>query len=198
MTVLHTLFFTRFSTLLLPRQEGDGAGEDVNDEDEEPPAGAGKGANLTPPPPPPAPPAPDTQLSLEWVYGYSAASSRASVRYTASDATPDGVGVVYPAGKVAVVLAQPLDEEGVEMEGDPALAAFFPVVGGVFAIFLSEIVFTSGMGRNFLSEVNCYVRHGTCDGNRYTGQKTVYRGDTSLCTVSFVACLSCRYAERVS
>lgn len=40
--------------------------------------------------------------------------------YTASGATPDGVGVVYPAGKVAVVLAQPVDEEGAETEGDRA------------------------------------------------------------------------------
>ena len=39
--------------------------------------------------------------------------------YTASGAAvSDGVGVVYPAGKVAVVLAQPLDEEGAEMEGE--------------------------------------------------------------------------------
>lgn len=87
------------------------------------------------PPPPPAPPAPDTQLSLEWVYGYSSASCRASACYfsatggngaaaTAGGASAGGsgggggVGVVYPAGKVAVVLSQPLDEEGAEAEGD--------------------------------------------------------------------------------
>ena len=85
------------------------------------------------PPPPPAPPAPDTQLSLEWVYGYSAAACRASACYfsatggsgAAAAATTDdasggggGVGVVYPAGKVAVVLSQPVDEEGAEVEGD--------------------------------------------------------------------------------
>lgn len=81
------------------------------------------------PPPPPAPPAPDTQLSLEWVYGYSAASCRASACYfsatggngaPAAEGAPGGggVGVVYPAGKVAVVLSQPLDEEGAEVEGD--------------------------------------------------------------------------------
>lgn len=110
----------------LPWQEGDEAGEDANDEDEDSPATAGKdAADLTPPPPPPAPPAPDTQLSLEWVYGYSAASSRASVCYTASGATPDGVGVVYPAGKVAVVLAQPVDEEGAETEGGRTLRHCF-------------------------------------------------------------------------
>lgn len=84
------------------------------------------------PPPPPAPPAPDTQLSLEWVYGYSAASCRASACYvsaaggnTTAAAGAEGVcgggggvGVVFPAGKVAVVLSQPLDEEGAEVEGE--------------------------------------------------------------------------------
>lgn len=29
-----------------------------------------------------------------------------------------GVGVVYPAGKVAVVLSPPVDEEGGEVEGE--------------------------------------------------------------------------------
>lgn len=104
--------------LVTPKQDGEEAGEDANADDEESATVAEKDKSLTPPPPPPAPPAPDTQLLLEWVYGYSAALSRASVRYTASGAVSgDGVGVVYPAGKVAVVLAQPLDEEGAEIEG---------------------------------------------------------------------------------
>lgn len=47
--------------------------------------------------------------------------------YTANGGTPAGAAVVYPAGKVAVVLAQPLDEEGAEMEGDRALTVkYFP------------------------------------------------------------------------
>lgn len=102
-------------------QEEEDAGEDANADDEESASAAGKGAPLTPKPPPPAPPAPDTQLSLEWVYGYSAASSRASVCYAASGPA-SGVGrVVYPAGKVAVVLSPPVDEEGVEVEGKHVL-----------------------------------------------------------------------------
>lgn len=115
-------------------QEGEDGGEDPDEDADEDGSGVATGGgkeNAGPPPPPPAPPAPDTQLSLEWVYGYSAASSRASACYFSATRSNDvppaedapgggggGVGVVYPAGKVAVVLSQPLDEEGVEAEGD--------------------------------------------------------------------------------
>lgn len=93
--------------------------EDVDAEadDEESTAIAQNEKPQVAPLPPPAPPAPDTQLSLEWVYGYTAAACRGSVRYTASGAVSGGVSVVYPAGKVVVVLSQPLDEDGAETEG---------------------------------------------------------------------------------
>lgn len=105
-------------------QEGEDAEEDPDADDEKTAEAAAKDAPVTPPPPPPAPPGPDTQMSLEWVYGYSATTSRESVRYTASGGASGGTGIVYPAGKVAVVLSQPLDEEGVEMEGDYMLELY--------------------------------------------------------------------------
>lgn len=97
-------------------QESEEAGDDDGADDAVSAAGAGASAPLPPPIPSPAPPAPDTQLSLEWVYGYSAATSRSSVGYAIST-VGGGIGVVYPAGKVAVVLSQPVDEDGVETEG---------------------------------------------------------------------------------
>ncbi|CAM9107723.1 unnamed protein product, partial [Hapterophycus canaliculatus] len=116
-----------------PPEEGEDAADEADAEDDaeqEDPGAAATGPPPPPPPPPPALPAPDTQLSLEWVYGYSAASSRGSACYFSSTIGVNGggggdggggrggVGVVYPAGKVAVVLSQPLDEEGAVVEGD--------------------------------------------------------------------------------
>ena len=109
---------TQHGWYVLPSRQEDEEAED-NDDDEETTPPVGENTKIEEPPlPPPAPPAPDTQLSLEWVYGYSAAACRGSVRYTASGAVSSKDGVVYPAGKVAVVLFQPLDEDGAELEGE--------------------------------------------------------------------------------
>ncbi|CAM9399079.1 unnamed protein product [Ascophyllum nodosum] len=111
-------------TLLNIFKEEDEEAED-NDDDEETTPPVGENTKIEEPPlPPPAPPAPDTQLSLEWVYGYSAAACRGSVRYTASGAVSSKDGVVYPAGKVAVVLFQPLDEDGAELEAGDRVQSF--------------------------------------------------------------------------